>query len=398
MTAPSPPIRITGLGLVTPVGHSPWSAFRALLDGRTTADRLSEIPDGAGPTEIARATASIPASSLTHEDPAIPLAETAAKQALADAGLSRVDRTIVAASKGAVHALTSPEQTVPPRPDALFPRIVTQTPHGYLANSIARRLGPTHDLGTISIPVAACATSLVGLHQALRALRAGRADSVLLITVESSLSTQFVHSYKRLGVLAPTDPISDHRARPLDENRHGFTLCEASAAIVLQRTDDRAAPPRSHARLHDTAIGTEPHDVLRAPESFDTLARLTRQVLTGAPAPALVHPHATGTPDNDARELAALEAALASSALGTRVYASKGAIGHSMGAAGLINVVLTCLMARAKRTPPMPWLDSPIQSAFSLQKAGQPLPDGSHLIVSAGFGGHTAAACLIPGE
>lgn len=391
MTGPTQDISITGLGLLTPLGHSPWQTLRALADGRRTADRLAELEQGTTPTAIARGTASIPSSSITHDDPAPALAERAARQALDEAGLGSVDATIIASSKGAMHLLSLAESELRPGDASTIARIVTHTPHGYLSYRLRERLGLNVSLGTVNTPVAACATSLVALDLAVRAIRDGRADRVLVVAVESALTTPFVHGYKRLGVLAPTDPIDHHVCAPLNRERHGFTLCECAASVVLERGRKPGA-----VLVHDTAIGTEPFDILRAPDTFETLGNLVRRVTDGAPAPALVQPHATGTADNDGRELAALEVALGSSAIGTRVYASKGAIGHGMGASGLVNVVLSCLMARTRMTPPMPWLDSPIESAFSLANAGQPLADGTHLIVNAGFGGHTAAVSLVP--
>ncbi|MBN4060402.1 hypothetical protein JYT11_01005, partial [Planctomycetaceae bacterium AH-315-I19] len=378
---------------VTPLGPSPWGTFSAMLRGARTSDRLANLDEGTTPTNIARATTSIVASSITNDDPAPALGERAARQALDEAGITRVDRTYIASSKGAVKLLSTARTDLQPGDSEVISRIIALHPHGYLSHGVRERLAGMYDLGTVSIPVAACATSLVALYQAVNDLREGRAESALVLAVESAITEPFVHCYKRLGVLAPTDPVSAHTCDPLSVHRHGFTLCECSAAVVLRRTTE---PGR--ARIHATAIGTEPHDILRGPREFSTLERLTRQVLEGAPSPALVQPHATGTRDNDERELRALEATLGSAAIGTRVYASKGALGHPMGASGLVNVVLSCLMARSKRTPPMPWLEKPVESSFSVQSSGQALPSGTHLIVSAGFGGHTAAVSIIPNK
>jgi len=397
MTNPAPPtptISIAGLGLLTPLGHSPWATFRALLEGRTTADRLADLDEGTAPLHLARGTASIPASSLTHDDPAIPLAERAAMQAMSESSLTGVDRTYIASSKGAVHVLTTPQQTNTPRPPEIATRIAALTPHGAIASALQHRLANRAALGTISIPVAACATSLVALHMATNDLREGRARTALIVAVESALTEPFVQCYKRLGVLAPTDPVGAHVCRPLDTKRAGFTLCEASAAIVLTRDP----VVRSYADILSTAIGTEPHDLLRAPEDFRTLRALCEEVLDGQSAPALIQPHATGTPDNDERELQAIADVLGSRAHNTPAYASKGAIGHSMGAAGLVNIVLSCLMAKTGRTLPMPWLSSPVETPFRIDSGPAPIASGPHLIASAGFGGHTAVAAIQPSE
>ena len=140
------------------------------------------------------------------------------------------------------------------------------------------RLANRADLGRIACPVAACATSLVAIDSAVRALRAGRARSALIVAVESALTVPFVQGYRRLGVLAPCDPLGAHRCRPLNRERDGFTLCECAGAIVL--TLDPTERP--HAIVHRTATGTEPDDLLRAPRDFTTLKRLSAQVTDGA--------------------------------------------------------------------------------------------------------------------
>lgn len=269
---------------------------------------------------------------------------------------------------------------------------VALTPHGYLCRHIRVRIG----LGETTAVVAACATALFALEQALSIIRRDEAQRVLIVAVESALLPLFVHAYRRLGVLPPSSPPADHVARPLDRRRAGFTLCECAAAIVLESSDAPGARERARAVLHDVATGAQPDDMVRAPERFTTLERLVRRVMPPEAPIALLHAHATGTRDNDERELAALAAALGDRADATPVYASKGAIGHPLGAAGLVNVVLGCVFARAGRRPPMPWLDEPVGTPFPLRRDEEPIAPGPQLCIAAGFGGHAGAACFEP--
>src|SRR5204862_7358830 len=83
-----------------------------------------------------------------------------------------------------------------------------------------------------------------------------------------------------------------------------------------------------------------------------TLRRLLNHVVDGQPVD-LVHAHATGTEMNDPIELAAIESALpADQDPPAILYSHKGALGHSLGAAGLVSVVLNCMSHHKGVVPP----------------------------------------------
>lgn len=384
-------VLISGVGLVTPIGHSSWATTRALLDGRTTADRLADLPEDTEPVSMIRATAGVSIAASAPIDPAIDLAERAAREAMDQAGIdpggdvAKTTDLVLASSKGAILSVLAPRQKQH-RAQALL-----ASPHGFLASSVRQRLG----LGDATAPVAACATSLTALDRAAKRIALGEIDRAIVVAVEAALHPVFIHSYKRLGALAPVSPIHSHRALPLDRNRSGFTLCECAAAVVLER-EERVTATKPWGRLIRTTTASEPFDLVRAADRFRALQRAVASVAQDVADFALVQPHATGTPDNDERELAALAEALGPRAQGTPVYASKGAIGHGLGAAGLINVVLGCLFARARRTPPTPWLSDPIESPFRTEQTGADMAPSAHLCVAAGFGGHVAACAFEP--
>jgi len=397
-------IAITGLGLVTPLGKSLWATTRALLDGRTTADFLDHAqreidrdpapetrPAAAltrNPAALTRAVGAVGRVAPWIEDPAIELADLAASQALPDpAGAPdqpRGVRTIVASSKGAILTLID-DHWLAHRDGA-----AVLGPHEWLAHRLRCRLSLGH---TTSI-VAACATSACALHQARREIESGAVDRVLVIAVEAALHPMFAHTYQRLGVLSPIDPLCAHRPRPLDTRRAGFTLVEAAAAVLLERESvAHVRGQRLFGSLLGTAIGTEPYDIVRPAPVFGALGSCVSLAVPRDADIALIQPHATGTRDNDPRELDAIARALPGSDK-TPVYASKGALGHPLGASALVNLVLGCAFAAAGRRPSMPWLDEPIDGPFTLTRAAQPVAPGAQLITSAGFGGHVGAVCF----
>jgi len=399
----SPRAAIAGLGLVSPLGRSLWATARALDAGRTTTDILDkaqqEIDSDTDPATHPAVALTRDAAMLTQtvgavgrvapwaEDPAIELADLAIREALFDAtgasdpGNAQGVRTIVASSKGAVLTLIDDRWKANRNGAAVLGA------HEWLAHRLRRRLG----LGNTTSIVAACATSAAALHQARCEIEAGEHERILVVGVEAALHPIFAHSYKRLGVLAPIDPLRAHRPRPLDERRAGFTLVEIAAAVLLER--ENLTGHRRRGVLLGSAIGTEPYDLVRPAPVFRSLSSCVSRAVPRGTRLELIQPHATGTVDNDPRELAAIAEALPE-AHGAPVYASKGALGHPLGASALVNLALGCAAATFRRRPPMPWLVEPIPCAFDLTSAAQPVSPGAQLITSAGFGGHVGAVCF----
>jgi len=367
-------IGITGLGLCTPLGDSAWATWRALLAGRCLTDRCERCAEGIDPTDLVRSIGGVRAARGGAVDPAVELAERAARQAVAEAGAERERMpTILAASKGAV---------------ADAPRSLARGPVDQLAADLARRM----PVDVTRQVVAACASSLVGLHLARCMLRFEREVSrVLVVSSEAALDPIFIHSYRRLGVL-PTLTPEACRALPLDRRRCGFIPAEVGAAVVLERFDDGAVAANAPlAWLADSAVACEAHDLVRAGPR-KALEHVARR-LFGEPVD-LLHPHATGTRDNDESELAVYARILGAAAGDPDVYAVKGALGHGLGAAGLTALVLAVLAGRTNRRPPMKWLNDPIDSPLALQVESPGRAIRRQALFSAGFGGHVAGAVI----
>ncbi|MHB1158274.1 MAG: beta-ketoacyl synthase N-terminal-like domain-containing protein [Phycisphaerales bacterium] len=419
---PQSAIPITGLGLLTPLGHSPYQTWQALCAGRRITDRCANLP-GAGdidPVTLVQSIGHIAVARHTCDDPAVELAERAARQAITEAGIGDDQPLpmVMACSKGAMHAAAlSP---LPCRERVRVDRSITDNPTFLPAplgpvSYVVERLRKRLHIGPVRQVVAACASSLIGLHLARQWLLHENVNRVLVVTTEAALVPMFIHSYRRLGVL-PKLTVDDYRGHPLDERRHGFVLTEVAAAMLLELSPKR----RPLAYLADTAVASEADDIMRLSPDRPALRHVAERLFAGHTSGGidLLHPHATGTPDNDASELAAYADELAvcrlpfavedqamhnhpnrkpqtaSRKLFPDVYACKGALGHGLGSAGLTAAVLAVLCAKTQTRPPMPWLTQPIQTPLRLAVE----PDGRAIrrqaLFAAGFGGHVAGAII----
>ncbi|MFN3168293.1 MAG: beta-ketoacyl synthase N-terminal-like domain-containing protein [Phycisphaeraceae bacterium] len=404
----TPPARIViaGFGLVTALGEGAWPTFRALLEGRTLADRAGALPADIEPVDLARALGCVASVQHGGVDPAVLLAERASREAATMAGVAPGGLGLwLGTSKGAVARLSRTLGEARPI-DNDAARCVALGPHAYLADQLCRRLHTR----AVSHHVAACSSGLVALDAARRALLrryddadAHRASYALVASADAAITPAFVHSYRRLGVLGDTTRDGYH-AMPLDERRNGFMLGEVGAAVLLRRVAQGLPMPAGAIELVDTATACEPFDLVRSPTPMHGLAGLWRRVSAGRSFD-LVHPHSPGTREHDPAELDVLLPPASPDGLCDApadvadVYAVKGAIGHGLGASGLASLVVSALTLSAGRRPPMPWLTQPIQRPGGRRletdaDARACSRTGSQAVLAAGFGGHLAAAVL----
>ncbi|MBB6430661.1 beta-ketoacyl synthase N-terminal-like domain-containing protein [Algisphaera agarilytica] len=417
MTAEPPPatprIVVAGVGLITPLGQSAWETFAALLKGQRITDRVDRLEFDTEPLPLAQALGGVSIARHTATDPTVELAERAAREACTEAQRPLTGMpTWLGTSKGAVAAMSDLHGRVNDLGDKELPNrlieAVTLGPHGYLTHHLTQRTGVEVHRHT----VAACASSLTALHQAKcwlqhpkSKIQNPKSDTALVVTSEAALLPAFVHSYRRLGVLAPMT-LDDYRQAPLDESRQGFVLSEVGAAVLLKRLSPGEPVPAGAIELVDTAIATEAGDLIRPSQSMEALGVVAQQLLGHRPI-AVLHPHAPGTAEHDPTELRVLADVLRQrqhhfheehvSGVGpSAVYANKGALGHSLGSAGLVSFVLAYLCARTGKLPPMPWLQNPMPHS-PLPISSTPTlsdPKGAHGIFAAGFGGHVAGAVI----
>ena len=349
---------ITGLGLVTPLGRSAGATWRAILDGRHINDhaRLQARGDTAIPRVIS-------------------LACEATDEAVSHAawGNQLDDVAIVACtSKGSI--------------ESWMTRSTGSTDFGLadLSSSVARHVGALH--GPRLTFSAACASGLHGLIRGAMMIQSGEASRVLVIAAEASVHPLFLASFKRLGVL----PDEGELCRPFDLNRSGFLMSEAAAAVCLE-----AGPSdRGIVAIDRYAMGGDATHLTGSDPDGKVLRYLLNKVIDGRGI-ELVHAHGTATIANDLVELTALEATLPAKEQAS-LFSHKGALGHSLGASGLVAVVLNCMAHHSGVVPGNINTVEPMPSGIVRVQQGEMRRLISRSLVhSAGFGGPTAVVSLV---
>jgi 3-oxoacyl-[acyl-carrier-protein] synthase II len=235
---------------------------------------------------------------------------------------------------------------------------------------------------------AACASGLLALIRGALMIKSGEAKRVLVIAAEASVHEMFISSFRRLGVLPP----AGQRCTPFDQSRSGFLMSEAGAAVCLQSAADAGS---GDVLIEKMAMGGDATHLICGDEQGRTLRALLSDVLDGR-AVDFIHAHGTGTIANDATELNAIEDCIEAVG-GTRpaLYSHKGALGHSLGAAGLVSVVINRMIHERGIVPPMLGENLPAAKHVDLNREACRRPIRRSLAVAAGFGGAMGAVSLI---
>jgi len=235
----------------------------------------------------------------------------------------------------------------------------------------------------------ACASGVTALAVALDAMDGpDPPDAVVCVGVD--LLSDFV--FRGFAALAAMDAAP---CRPFDEARAGMSASEAAAVIVLEPEDrarGRGADVRG--RVLGAGLANDATHPVAPSREGEAMARAICDALRAAHvSPAElghVHAHGTATVFNDAMELRALAASLGGAAGRVPVTTLKGNIGHTFGAAGLVELIASIEAVRAGTAPPVTGLVRP-QGGMDVLTDARRLARPTFLKTSAGFGGFAAA-------
>ncbi len=213
------------------------------------------------------------------------------------------------------------------------PRTVANNPAGEITINMGIT-GPHYTIG------AACAAGNAGLIQALQMLRLGEVDVALAGGVSESVQTFGIFAgFKSQGALAKhEDP--NKASRPFDKDRNGIVVSEGGCIYVLERLEDaQKRGANIIAEIIGYRINSDASDyVLPNPERQAECMRSALQVAGIQPEDVdLVNTHATSTPQGDIQECKAIREIFGDSP-STYVNNTKSFIGHSMGAAGALEL------------------------------------------------------------
>ncbi|MHA3020955.1 3-oxoacyl-ACP synthase KasA [Mycobacterium sp. BMJ-28] len=244
-------------------------------------------------------------------------------------------------------------------------------------------------------PVSACSSGSEAIAHAWRQLVMGDADIAVCGGVEGGIEALPIAAFSMMRAMSTRNDDPTGASRPFDKDRDGFVFGEAGAVLILETEEHaKARGAKPLARVLGAGITSDAfHMVAPAPDGLRAGAAIKRALETaGLSAKDIDHvnAHATATPIGDTAEANALRVAGVEHAA---VYAPKGALGHSIGAVGALESILTVLALRDGVIPPTLNYETPDPEIDLDVVAGEPRYGEYQYAInnSFGFGGHNVA-------
>ncbi len=345
---------ITGLGVVTSIGTG-WQEFwQSLLEGRSGISRVTSIDTSDYPTHLGgevkglRADDFLPEEILSRYCRATQLALVAVIKAIEDASLRLVSPVAITygITTGPVQVIeTINDKYVRSETPYENPHLFYQLPPNTTVSAISEMLniqGPTLILST------ACAAGNYAIGWGFDLIRLGRVDLAICCASDAFSRISFT-GFNQFRAVAP------ERCQPFDRNRKGMMVAEGAGAIVLEEME-RAIDRR--ARIYGEVIGyglscDASHMTLPSVEGVvSCMRKALKEAGIGPEDVDYISAHGTGTPANDRTESEAIKRVFGERYRSIPVSSIKSMIGHTMGAASLLEAITCALVVKNDIIPP----------------------------------------------
>jgi 3-oxoacyl-[acyl-carrier-protein] synthase II len=401
---------VTGMGAVTPIGHSVAEYWRNLCAGVSGAGPITRFDASNYPVKIAcevkdfDPTKYMDARDVRRTGRFVHFALAATAQALADAEFSinesnaeMVGVAFNTGGGGLVDMQNEIEVMEKKGMGRVSPFFIPSIIPNMAAGQVSLEFGAK---GPVITSVAACASSVYAFIDAYHLIGRGEADVIIAGGTEAGLTPIAVAGLGNMQALSRNNTRPPHEvSRPFDAKRDGFVFGEGAGAVILESLEHaQARGARIYAEvLGGAQTGDAYHITAPAPGGAGAALAMSRAVRFAGLEPAdvdYVVAHGTSTPLNDVAETAAIKRAFGEHAAKLAISSNKSMIGHLLGAAGVMSGIAATLALRDQIAPPTINYEYP-DPACDLDyvpNTARPMPMNVALVNGFGFGGQNGVA------
>jgi 3-oxoacyl-[acyl-carrier-protein] synthase II len=358
---------ITGIGAVTPIGHTREGLWQGVLRGKSGVRRVRAFDISGYRSQVAAEVLDFDAApyldrkQLKRLDRYSQFALCAAKMAVADAELDleaeaheRVGVCIGSALGG---MLTAEEQhgAFAARGLSAVSPMLAVTVFGAAAScNIAIEFGVT---GPNTANCNSCAAGTMAIGDALRFIQRGEAQVMLAGGAEAPIAPLCFGSFSIIRAMSKRNHDPERACRPFDKGRDGFVMGEGAALLVLE---DAGHAERRGAHIYAEILGyglTNDAYHMSAPhpggvEAARAMAMVLKDARLHPEDIEYINAHGSSTPMNDKIETMAIKQVFGGLAGRIPVSGTKGLYGHALGASGAIEAAIGALALTYKYVPP----------------------------------------------
>jgi 3-oxoacyl-[acyl-carrier-protein] synthase II len=405
---------ITGMGMLSALGNDVATSWAGLTAGRSGITTIDAFDPSRLSVRIAGQVRDFDSSHVLDRkdqrrtDRYIQFGLVAAREAMDQAGLpdrlegELAERTgaILGTGLGGVGTLNEGISTNVLRgPDRISPFLIPMGIPNVGSGQIAINFGMT---GPNFATASACATGGHAIGEAFETIRRDDADIMLAGGSEAALYEVLIGGFAAMRALSTRNDDPAGASRPFDVGRDGFVCGEGAGVVVLEELDHalaRGAEPLAELVGYG-ATADASHITLPAPGGIGAV-RAARRALEKAGLSPIdidhVNAHATSTPEGDKAELQAIRAILGDRTGDVPITANKSMIGHTLGAAGAIETIVSVMTIRGSCIPPTINLVEPDPAAEGMTiVSGRALARDVRTVLSNsfGFGGQNTALII----
>jgi len=409
-------IVVTGMGAITPLGHSveeTWAAIKAGKSGVGINDRFDTTEFA---TKIAGLVKNFNASDFMDKKEARKMAlftqyaVAAAKEAMEQAGFgsgfhtgdidSERTATVIGNGIGGFEiieeGLRKLFESGPSRiPPMTIPKMITNEAPGNIAITYNIH-GPAYTIAT------ACASATDAIGSAKMLIETGQADVVIAGGTEAAVTPFGIAGFNVIQALSTGFNDNPEKAsRPFDRDRDGFIMAEGAGILILESEEHaKARGARIIAEVAGFGMTCDAHHLTAPHPEGVGAARAMKIALQSAGLKPedvdYINAHGTSTPTNDPLETKSIKKAFGDHAYKLKVSSTKSMTGHMVGAAGAVEAIISIMAILDNYVPATTNLDNPDPECDldCVPNQGIEMPVNVVLSNSLGFGGHNSAVIL----
>jgi len=364
---------VTGLGVVTSLGHDVESTWSNIVDGRSGVSQIDSFDTSGFASRIGATVRDLDMSpymsskDLRKTDTFIHFGIAAAVQAINDSGLvvteENAERIGVAIGSGigGLHGIEKGHAAfMEGGPRKISPFFVPSNIINMIAGNLSIQYGikgPNYGI------VTACSTGTHNIGDAARMIERGDVDAMIAGGAEMATSPMGLGGFSSARALSTRNDEPEKASRPWDKDRDGFVLGDGAGVVMLEEYEHaKKRDAEIYAECVGFGMSSDAHHITLPAEDGDGARRCMLLALKDAgmrPEEVdYVNAHGTSTPAGDVVESRALEYAFGDHARKVAVSSTKSMIGHLLGAAGGVEAAFCVLAIRDQVAPPTINLDN----------------------------------------
>lgn len=400
---------ITGIGVVTSLGHTIDDYWNNLISGVSGIDKVTRFDPTDYPSKVASEvkdfdpTQVLDPKEVRRNDRYTQFAIAASRFAFEDAKLQsdQLDKdrfgVVIGSGIGGMETIENQSFTLfekGPRKISPFmiPSLIANIAGGVVAIDMGAR-GPNFSV------VSACATGSHALGESLRILQNGEADIMLAGGSEAAVTRLGFAGFCSMKAMSTKKNEDPKRAsRPFDSDRDGFVMGEGAGVLVLETLEHaQSRGAKIYAELSGYATTCDAYHITSPDPSSTGLVQCLEKCISNAGIKktdlGYINAHGTSTPYNDKSETHAIKQVFGDHAHDLSISSTKSMTGHLLGAAGAIEAAACCKVLETGEIPPTINYENPDPECDLNYVPNQKISRNVDYAMSnnSGFGGHNAS-------